>query len=181
MFFSITTYHFLTTDSKLAIVTASAFHFCLSSLSSCLSLRIIFVTIQKPCRGNFGKFQEFGESGFSGSEKDRYFLKILKWQHKLAWDYKRGKLAYYFLNNSGKTCLYGLKISENMELEHVSQPKAFFHFSRNLDTSCLSTFKENKDPKIFHKVKYHQIQLNSIIESNKKNSTPVYQISWQIQ
>ena len=37
--------------------------------------------------------------------------KIPKWQHKLAWDYKRGKLVSYFLNNAAKTCLYGLKIS----------------------------------------------------------------------
>ena len=59
-------------------------------------------------------------------KKDRYFLKILKWQHKLVRDYKRGKLVSYFLNNVAKTCLYGLKISENIDIEHVFQSKAFF-------------------------------------------------------
>ena len=33
--------------------------------------------LQKPCQENSGKFQEFGESSFGGSEKYRYFLKIL--------------------------------------------------------------------------------------------------------
>ena len=98
-------------------------------------LHIILVTIQKPFQGNFGKFQESDEGRFSGSEKDIYFLKIPKWQHKLVWDYKRGKLVYYFLNNAGKTCLYGPEISENIEIEHVYQPKAFFRLSRNLHTT----------------------------------------------
>ena len=30
------------------------------------------------------------------------------------------------LNNAAKTCLYGPKISENIEIEHISQSKAFF-------------------------------------------------------
>ena len=90
---------------------------------------------------NFGKFQEFGVSKFDGPEKDRYFLKILKWQHKLVRDYKRGTLVSYFLNNA---CLYGLKISENIEIEHVSQSKSFSHFSDNLHTSCFSVFKRVK-------------------------------------
>ena len=37
--------------------------------------------------------------------------------------------------------LYGLKISEKIEIEHVFQSKAFFHLSSNLHTSCLSAFK----------------------------------------
>ena len=36
---------------------------------------------------------------------------------------------------------YGLKISENIEIKHVFQSKAFFHFSNNLHTSCLRAFK----------------------------------------
>ena len=35
-------------------------------------------------------------------------MKIPKWQHKLLWDYKRGKLASYVLINVAKTCFYGL-------------------------------------------------------------------------
>ena len=133
----------LTTDSKLAIATASAFHLCLSFYLHFTLTH--FAAIQKLCKGNFGKFQESGESRFSGSEKDRYFLKIPKWQHKLVRDYKRRKLVYSFLNNTSKTCLYGPKISENIEIEHVFQPKAFFHFSRNLHTSCLSAFNNNEN------------------------------------
>ena len=34
-------------------------------------LRIAFAAIHKPCQGNFGKFQESGESRFGSSEKDR--------------------------------------------------------------------------------------------------------------
>ena len=140
LFFSITTYHFLTTDSKLAIARASAFR--IASVPVFISLlRITFVSIQKLCQGNFGKFQESSGSSFSGSEKDRQFFKISKWQHKFARDCKRGNIVYYFPNNAGKTCIYGPKISENIEIEHVFQPKAYFHFSRNLNTSYFSTFK----------------------------------------
>ena len=56
---------------------------------------------------NFGKFQEFGETRFGGSEKDRYFLKILKWLHKLFRDYTRGKLVSYFLSNAAKHVYMG--------------------------------------------------------------------------
>ena len=77
-------------------------------------------------------------SRFGGSENDRYFLKIPKQQHKLVRNYKRGKLVPYFLNNSNKTCLYGLKRLENIEIEHLFQFKAFFHLTSNLQTSCFS-------------------------------------------
>ena len=68
-------------------------------------------------------------------------MKIPKWQHELARYYKRGKLVSYFLNNAAKTCLYGLKISENIEIGHFFQSRTFFHLSSNLHTSCLSAFK----------------------------------------
>ena len=78
-------------------------------------LRITFAVLQKPGQGNFGKFQGTGERvGLAVLKKDRCFLKIPKWQHKLARDYKRRKLVSYFLNNGAKACLYGLKISENI-------------------------------------------------------------------
>ena len=78
------------------------------------------------------------ESRFIGSEKNRYFLKISKWQHKLVRDCKRGKLVSYFVNNAAKTCLYGLKILDNIEIKHVFQSRVFFQLSSNLHTSCLS-------------------------------------------
>ena len=143
MLFSVTTYHFLTIDSKLAIVTASAFHLY---LSSCVHFTPThFVAIKKPCQGNFGKLEKSGETRFRGSEKDPYFLKITKWQHKLVRDYKRRMLVCYFPNSAGKTCLDG---SENIEIEHVVQPIAVFHFSRDLHTSCLSAFKQTCSFKI---------------------------------
>ena len=105
-------------------------------------LHITFAVLQKPCQENFRKFQEFGKSRFGSSEKDCYFFKILKWQHKLVWEYKGGKLVSYFVNNAAKTCLYELKVSENIEIEHAFQSKAFFFcLSGNLYTSCFSAFK----------------------------------------
>ena len=95
-FFSVTTSNILTTDSKLYHV-----FFIFACLHSTLT--------QKPCQENFGKFQGSGKSRFGSSEKDWYFLKIPKWQHKLVQNYKWGKLVSYFLNNAAKTYLYGLK------------------------------------------------------------------------
>ena len=85
--------------------------------------------LQKQFQGNFGTFQGSGKSWFSGSENDCCFLKIPKWQHKLVWDYKRWELHSYFVNNAVKTCLYGLEISGNIEIEHVFQTKVFFHLN----------------------------------------------------
>ena len=95
---------------------------CLYSL-----LHITFTVLQKPCQGNFGKFQGSGESRFYVPTNDRYFLKIPKWQHKLVGDNKRGKLVPYFLNIAAKACLYGLKISEKIGIERVFQYRAFSH------------------------------------------------------
>ena len=92
-------------------LVASCCKFLPSLLIFTSVLRITIAVLQKPCQGNFGNFQGSGESRFGGFEKDRYFLKIPKWQHKFVWDYKRGKLVSYFLNNAAKTCKYGLKIS----------------------------------------------------------------------
>ena len=89
-----------------------------------------------------GKFQGSSESRFGSSGKDCFvvvivvidddvvFFKISVWQHKLVWDYnKQESLVSYFLNNAAKTCLYGLKILRNIEIEHVFQSKGFVYFS----------------------------------------------------
>ena len=121
---------------------------CLPSLLVITSLlRITFAALQKPCQGNFRMLQGSDEARFGGSEKDRYFLKFPKWQHKLVRNYKWGKLVSYFLNNAAKTWLYGLKISENIETEHVFRSKAFFHLTSNLHTSCFSTCKRSSLPR----------------------------------
>ena len=74
MSFSIITYNFLTTGKKIAIT--GAFHLPLLAVLS--FLRITFAVLHKLYQQTFGKFKEFGESKFGGSEKDIYFLKILK-------------------------------------------------------------------------------------------------------
>ena len=108
---------------------ASVFHLYL--FSSILSYGCILIeTILR-------KFQGFCECRLSWSEKDCYFLKILKWQHNLIQEYKRGNLDVFFLDNDAKTCWYGLKISENIEIKHFFQWKSFFHHSNLLHTSYL--------------------------------------------
>ena len=69
-------------------------------------------------------------------------MKIPKWQHELSRYYKRGKLVSYFLNNPAKTCLYGLKVSENIEIGHFFQSRTFFYLNSNLHTSCFSAFSK---------------------------------------
>ena len=64
--------------------------------------------------------------------------KIPKWQYKLVREYKRGKLVSYFLNNAAKTCSYGLKIPDNIKIEHVFQSKAFFFISVAISTQVAS-------------------------------------------
>ena len=51
-------------------------------------------------RNHVRKVQGSDKRRFDSSEKDCYFLKIPKWQHKLVHDYKWGKLVSYFLNNA---------------------------------------------------------------------------------
>ena len=91
----------------------------------------------------FRKFQEFDKSRFGGPAKDRYFLKFLTRQHKLFRDCKRGKLVSYFLNNAAKTCFYGLKISENIEIEFpiFNLPQIYFS-SRNERKIVISNFSQ---------------------------------------
>ena len=109
-------------------------------------LHITFAVLQKPCQS-----RKFWEISWIRQElilvvlKKILFFKIPKWQHKLVQNYKQGKLVSYFLNNAAKTCLYGLKISENIEIEHVFQSKTFFHLSSNLHTSYLSTFNSKRE------------------------------------
>ena len=113
---------------------------CLPSLLVFTSLlRITFVALQKPCQGNFVKFQGSRKFRLSGFEKDHYFLRIPKSQHKLIRNYKRGKLVSYFLNNAAET-LYGANISENTKVGHVFQSKALFHLTSNLHKRCFSVF-----------------------------------------
>ena len=116
---------------------------CVSSLVTFTSFFCItFTVLQKPCQGHYGKFQEFGENRFGSSEKDLRGFKIGKWQHKLVRHYKSGNLISHFLHNAAKTCLFGLKISENVEIEHVLQSKAIFHLSCNIHTSCYNAFNQ---------------------------------------
>ena len=60
-----------------------------------------------------------------------------KWQPKLTRYYKRRKV-FYFLNNAAKTYFYGLKISENIEIEHFFQFEAFFFVSVAISAQVAS-------------------------------------------
>ena len=65
-------------------------------------------------------------------------MKIPKWQHELVRCYKQGKLVSYFLNNAAKTCIYGLKISENIEIGDFFQSRAFLHLCVAIFTQVAS-------------------------------------------
>ena len=49
------------------------------------------------------------------------------------------KVDFFLLNYASKTCLGGLKVSENSEIEHVFQSKAFF-ISLSISTQVASAF-----------------------------------------
>ena len=121
--------------------TECVFHFSLS-----FWLHFILTHLQsyrKNVKKISGNFKSLVRVVLVFLKKIVIFLVILRWQHKLVRDYKRGKLLFYFLNNAAKICSYGLKTSENIEIEHVFQSKAFFHLSGNFHKSCLSAFKPN--------------------------------------
>ena len=90
-------------------------------------------------------------------------MKITKWQHELGRYYKRGKLVSYF-HNATKTCLYGLKISENTKIGHLFQSRTFFHLSSNLHTSCFSAFKLNLLKKF-----WNFIQVVLVLENSRES------------
>ena len=98
-----------------------------------LVFAILFQQLQKPCQGYFQ-----GSGG--GSEKDHWFLKIPKWQHKLVRKYMRGKLFFSFINNAAKTGSYDLKVLRDTEIKYVFHSKAFFHPFNNFQRGCLSAF-----------------------------------------
>ena len=114
------------------------------SIFSCLHFNLMHYICSFTCQGTFENCEESGKSRFGCFEKYCYFFKIPKWQHELVPDDVVGKLDFYFPNNAAKICLYGLKISGNIEMEHCFQFKAFFHLSSNLHTCCLIAFKEKK-------------------------------------
>ena len=133
----------------ISLQLVASYNRCLPIISACLHFIIThytFAVLEKPCQGNFRKFQELSKSRFGGSERDRYFLKILKWQHKLVRDYKWGMLVSYFLNNAVKTCLFKLKISQNIEIKHSFSPKHFF-ISVAISTQVVSTSLKSQTSK----------------------------------
>ena len=102
-----------------------------------------FAVLQKPCRGILGSLIDPAWVDLAVLKKTVNFWRFQNgWQHELARYYKRGKLVSYFQNHATKTCLYGLKISENIEIGHFFQSRTFFHLSSNLHTSCLSAFNK---------------------------------------
>ena len=123
----------------ISLQLVASYSICLPSLyvfTTLLPLTDYICNLQKPCQGNFGKFPWLGEVRFGSSEKDQ-FLKIPKWQHKLVWGYKRGKLVSYFLSNAAQTCLYGIT-SENIVLSMPFSLKHFFFISAAIFTQFVS-------------------------------------------
>ena len=109
----------------------ASYSICLPSLLVFTSLwSLHFYTVYRFYRnhvkGILGNFKDLVRVGLVVLKKIIICLKIPKWQRKLVWDYKWGKLVSYFLNNAAKSCVYGLKISDNVEIEHVFHSKAFF-------------------------------------------------------
>ena len=50
--------------------------------------------LQKPCQGNFRKFQGFGKSRFRGSEKDRYFGRYIMYYYGIYDGDNNGSIIY---------------------------------------------------------------------------------------
>lgn len=88
------------------------------SLPSSTSLRIFISTLTETVSGVFSRIRwRF--------RKNLWFLKIPKWQNKLVWKYRRGKLFFSFINNAADTGSYDLKISRDTEVKYVFHSKAF--------------------------------------------------------
>ena len=134
--FIIATYNFFATGRKLQL----AFHLCL-----CLHFHFTFThytgSLTETIKRKFREISKIRRDQIWRFEKRSLFLIIAKQRHNLARYYKRGNLVSYFQNNAAKTCIYGLRISQNIEIEHVFQSKTLFHLSSNLHTSFLSVFK----------------------------------------
>ena len=79
---------------------AGAFHFFLSSIH-CYTLNMQLY--RNHVIEILGNFKDPARVDLGDSEKEYYFVKIPKWQHKLVWNYKQGKLVSYLLNNAAKT------------------------------------------------------------------------------
>ena len=80
-------------------------------------------------------------------------MKILKLQHKLTRYYKQGNLASYFLINAAKACLYELKSSENIGIEHVFQSRAFFFISVAISKQVASALLKTTRLQYLHILK----------------------------
>ena len=102
-----------------------------SKCLTCLHASLYFILTHYICSLTENMSRKFRE--ISRIQRDQLwrflkrslFFEDFKRQHKLVRDKKQGKLVPYFLNNTAKTYLHGLKISENIEIDHVFQSNAF--------------------------------------------------------
>ena len=95
-------------------------------------------------------------------------MKIPKWQHKLARDYKREKLVSYFLKNTTKTYLYRLKISDKLKLSMSFSLKHFF-ISVAISTKVASAPLRNlKKAEIIEKLYFQQIPVTTRNDTVRK-------------
>ena len=128
-------YNFLETGSKLKPQQVRSIFACLPVFTSFLRLQ----SYRNHGKEILGNFKSLVKVALAVLKEIIIFWKFLKWYHKLVRDCKRGKLVSYFVNNAAKTCLYGLDISENIEIEHVFQSLQ----------SCLSAIKMQLLPQVF--------------------------------
>ena len=144
MFFSsIITYKFLPTDQLLA-----NYNRCLPSLLAfTYSYTLHLRSYRNHVKKILGNYKFPAREGLAVLKKIVIFWKFWNGSiNLLGITIKKIMLKKKILNNAAKTCLYGPKISENIEIEHISQSKAFFHFSGNLHTSCFMAFKVQSKP-----------------------------------
>ena len=90
-------------------------------------------------------------------------MKIPKWEHKLVWNYKRGKLVSFFLNNASKTLLYKfqrtLKLSMFFSLTH-------FYISLEISTQvALASLRNTFENNMSSDIKFSRAQISKINQS----------------
>ena len=101
VFFSITTYNFITTGRQLKLASKYLpFVFSLPLHFYALLLQSYWNQVKEISKNLKNQARVYLAYIYC------YFSKIPKWQHKLVRNYKRGKLVSYFLNNAARKCLY---------------------------------------------------------------------------
>ena len=114
------------------------FVFCMSSLCS---YTLHLQSYRNHVKEISGNFKNPARVGLAVLKKTVIFWKFQNGSINLLRIAREESWFSYSLDNVVKICLYRINISENIKIEHAFLSKAFFHFSSNHLTSCLSAFK----------------------------------------